>query len=218
MGDLLYALPTVMAMGGGRLRLVGGRPYVRSPFTPRKVESIRAILEAQPYISGVEYADDFEGVDLDAWRTPFRWGVPIADLIATSCSVPVPNRNQKWLVCLEPKRVARVVIARSPRYHNPKFPWHKVDEKYRKEAVFVGLPEEYSAYVGRIPFEKTTFYEMFQIIAGCEVFCGNSSSPMALAIGLGIPNIVQEVMPQAPLSVWERTGIINYRDGELELP
>jgi hypothetical protein len=205
--------------------LVGGRPYVRSPFTRAKVEAIRAILEVQPYISGVEYADDFEGVDLDAWRTPFRWGVPIADLIAASCGVPMPNRNRRWLVCPEPWGAARVVIARSPRYHNPLFPWREVYEKYRKEAIFVGLQEEYREFSSHyrrlgsaIPFRETTIWEMFQIIAGCEVFCGNSSAPLALAIGLGVPHIVQEVMPQAPLSVWEREGVINYHDGDIELP
>ena len=43
-GDLIYALPTVKMLGGGRLRLVKAQ-QVREPFTPAKVESLRPLLE-----------------------------------------------------------------------------------------------------------------------------------------------------------------------------
>lgn len=68
---------------------------------------------------------------------------------------------------------------------------------YRKNMIFVGYPEEYNDFCnkfGEIKYYPTeTFYELFQVIAGCKIFCGNQSAPMALAIGLGVPKIIQEV-------------------------
>lgn len=65
--------------------------------------------------------------------------------------------------------------------------------------VFVGFEDEYKHFINEFGYIKwyptPTFYELFQVIAGCKIFCGNQSAPMALAIGLGVPRIIQEVSP-----------------------
>lgn len=86
-----------------------------------------------------------------------------------------------------------------------KFP---IDE----DVVFVGFEKEYKDFVNKFGFIKyyptPTFYELFQVIAGCKIFCGNQSSPMALAIGLGKERIIQEVCPNAKDCKFNRPSII----------
>jgi hypothetical protein len=137
-GDLIYALATVKSLGGGRLRLTRN-DRVREPFTPEKVEMLRGFLEAQPYVTGVEYGDTPSGLDLDAWRRHRGKGQNICDLVASTFGLPQYPREEPWLFCSDPNPVAKVVISRSSRFHGNEFPWRRVQETYGAEAVFVGL-------------------------------------------------------------------------------
>ncbi len=123
-GDLIYALPTVKMLGGGRLRLVKAQ-QVREPFSPAKVESLRPLLEAQPYVSGVEYGEEATGLNLDAFRRLYRDDLNLSDLVSTTFGVPHYPREEPWLFCSDPRPVARVVINRSaalPRQSLPLAP------------------------------------------------------------------------------------------------
>jgi glycosyltransferase involved in cell wall biosynthesis len=220
-GDLIYALPTVKMLGGGRLRLVKAQ-QVREPFSPAKVESLRPLLEAQPYVTGVEYGEEAAGLDLDAFRKLYRDDLNLSDLVSTTFGIPHYPREEPWLFCSEPKSVARVVISRSPRYHGHRFPWHRVREKYGTDAVFVGLPEEHAAWrdaFGPISYYPTPdWWELCRVVAGSQIFCGNQSAPMAIALGLCVPRIVQEVCPSTPNCHFERPGVEYGRDENVELP
>jgi hypothetical protein len=220
-GDLIYALATVKMLGGGRMRLVKSH-RVRESFSPAKVESLRPLLEAQPYITGVEYAEVAIGVDLDQFRNRYRYDLSLCDMVATTFGLPPYPREEPWLFCSDPKPVARVVIGRSPRYHNDRFPWRRVCEKYAREAVFVGLPEEHAAWQGEfgsIPYFPTPdWWELCRVIAGAQIFCGNQSAPMAIALALCVPRIVQEMCPFPADCYFERPGVVYGRDENLELP
>ena len=220
-GDLIYALPTVKMLGGGRLRLVKAQ-QVREPFSPAKVESLRPLLEAQPYISGVEYGEDcdrpqpgrvpealpgrFEsqrsGVE-HLRRTPLPAGGAVAVLLGTQPGGPG---------CHQP-------VAALPRQP---LPLASGPGEVRHEAVFVGLPEEHAAWqdeFGPVRYYPTPdWWELCRVIAGSQIFCGNQSAPMAIALGLCVPRIVQEVCLNTPNCHFERRGVVYGRDENVELP
>jgi hypothetical protein len=220
-GDLIYALATVKSLGGGRL-LLTRNDRVREPFTPAKVESLRAFLEAQPYITGVEYRTSPAGLDLDAWRNHYREELSICDMVASTFGVPHYPREEPWLSCPDPNPVARVIIARSARYHGNEFPWRRVREAYGAEAVFVGLPEEHAAWqdqFGPVPYYPTPdWWQLCRVIKGARVFAGNQSAPMAMALGLCVPRIIQEVCLYTPNCHFERRGVAYGRDANVALP
>ena len=58
--------------------------------------------------------------------------------------------------------------------------------------MFVGLPDEYTAFCAAtgwdIPFYPTNnMLELASVVAGANLFIGNQSQALALAIGLGTP-------------------------------
>jgi ADP-heptose:LPS heptosyltransferase len=78
----------------------------------------------------------------------------------------------------------------------------------QREAIFVGMPKEHEYFEWTfgitIPYHKTeTVLELAKVIKGSKLFIGNSSFPLALAIGMGHPNIMQEVDPKAPTTVFQ---------------
>ena len=220
-GDLIYALATVKSLGGGRLRLTRN-DRAREPFTPEKVEMLRVSSKRRPYVSGVEYCDTPGVFDLDEWRKHYRQGLNICDLVASTFGLPHYPRQEPWLFCSDPNPVAKVVISRSSRYHGNEFPWRRVRETYGAEAVFVGLREEHAAWqaqFGTISFYLTpNWWELCRVIRGAEVFLGNQSAPMAIALGLCVPRIVQEVCLFRANCHFERNGVVYGRDANVELP
>jgi hypothetical protein len=89
-----------------------------------------------------------------------------------------------------------VILSRSRRYHNPKFPWPRIVSELGSRAAFVGLPEEHSDFcrdVGRkVHYLPTSnFQRLASLIAGSDLFIGNQSSPCWVALGLGHP-LIQE--------------------------
>lgn len=205
-GDVLYALTAVKALGGGALRLVPA-DYTTARMTPATAESLATLLRQQPYVTDCRFSERPEGADLDAWRRRYRCDLNIADLACAALGVSPHPREEHWLTVPRPRRVARVLFHRSPRYHNWAFPWHKVYQKYGREAAVVGTPDEhrdFCAYLGPLPYVPTpTFLDLAEVIAGCELFVGNQSAPMAVALGLGKP-LVQEVCLMMPNCFWER--------------
>jgi hypothetical protein len=196
--------------------------YVREPFSRSKMESLRPLLEAQPYVTGVEYGETAGGINLDWFRGFYRDELNLLDNVSNTFGLPHYPREEPWLFCSDPNRVARVVIARSPRYHNNQFPWRQARELYGADSVFVGLPDEHAAWqseFGSVNYYPTAdWWELFRVIAGAEIFCGNQSAPMAMALGLCVPKIVQEVCLSVPNCHFERHGVWYGRDAHVQLP
>jgi hypothetical protein len=219
-GDVLYSLPAVQALGGGALRLVPAA-YTTARMTSATAESLATLLRCQPYVAGCEFAEWPEGVDLDSWRRRYRSDLNVADLVCEALGLPPQPPEQPWLTVPRPRRVARVLFHRSSRYHNWAFPWQRVYEKYGREAAVVGTPEEhrdFCAYLGPLPRVPTpTFLDLAEAIAGCELFVGNQSAPMAVALGLG-QRLLQEVCLMAPNCFFERPNATYGYGADLELP
>ncbi len=74
--------------------------------------------------------------------------------------------------------------------------------------AFVGIRKEYDAFIQEfnyeIPFYETVnFLELAQLIAGCDLFIGNQSSPNAINEGLKHQNI-QVVCDECPNCLFMR--------------
>lgn len=220
LGDIIYALPTIRALGGGTLCLHAVK-WTREPMTETKVQSLRSLLITQPYIEDVRWLGDGEkvAVNLNDFRQSYmneggfrkfprrnicEW------ILLTHCLSP-DEQAKRWLVGIEPIQRARVVVNRTPRYQNPSFPWRRVLDHYRGEMVFVGSAKEHATFCSdfkmaktEIPHQQTgSLLALAQVIAGADLFVGNQSCAYAIAEGMKKPAIL-EVCRWMPNCLFER--------------
>jgi GR25 family glycosyltransferase involved in LPS biosynthesis len=198
-GDLIAALP-VLAARPGALRLVQ-HACTGKRMTRDRVESLRPLLEAQSYVRGVEWADAYDGERLDKGiRQYYQPHLNIADMQCDAFHVAHWPRGKPWLRVPEVRKVARVALARSARYHTAAFPWKEVLAKYGSEAVFLGTVQEHAAFcaeVGPVPYHPTAdFLALAEVIAGAELVAVNQTAIFWLAEGLKKP-VLLEVFPPA---------------------
>lgn len=220
LGDLIFQLPVIEALGGGHLSCY---PLTRPTevLTPDRYAALKPLLEAQSYITGTSWTQrpDPDGLDLDGWRGAYRHGLNLTDMACDWARVPRPDRRRPWLRA-ESNPVAPVVFHRSVRYHNPQFPWKRVVEAY-PDAVFVGLPAEHAVFTARfgpVPYYPTRdLLELAGVIAGARLFVGNQSCPRAVAEGLKIP-VVVEAAAEIDNNYWDRPGAWFGYGGHCHLP
>lgn len=235
-GDAIFGMP-VMRHYGKVIVYLEAANYTRVPLTPANWRGIDRILKAQPYIADVlEWKRENVDVNLNDFRaTMFRFvrnrhhiDRHIADWTAMACNLPTTIKDEPWLTIPDPVTVAPVVISRSGPgrpahavYHGNAFPWGQALKKYSKNAVFVGTElehEVFQAQFGDIHWHQTpSLYEVAQVIAGCQLFLGNQSSPNAIAQGLGTPAIL-EVWGNGPNCLHFRKNSQNVWDHKANLP
>jgi hypothetical protein len=226
MGDVIYALPTVRAVGGGVLFLYNQPGKTWHGMDAGKAASLRSLLILQPYIDEVIFCPDGRPPaaadhDLNGFRDHGRPGRNLADMhLATHGLGPEPRQAQ-WLVVDRPASETEVVFARTARCCNENFAWRKVWETYRRVAGFLGTVHEHEEFcrsVGAVPLVPTAnLLDVARVIAGSRLFVGNQSCPAAIAEGLKHPMIL-EVYPALPNCCFERLGRINAWEGDVELP
>jgi O-methyltransferase len=197
-GDCILHLAAIEQLGGGFLRLWPS-PHVGQPWTYEIYQSLRPLIEAQPYISGTRWADGGAGggeFDLDIFRPRWKNWLNIQDILHDALGIDYYPRVKPWLHIDDPLRICPVLFARCPRYHNARMPWRFLYEKYKKYGItFVGLPDEHrelQEIVGPLAYYPTRDYlTLARVIAGCELFISNQSSPHAVAEGLKKPKILE---------------------------
>ena len=239
LGDIIYFMPTMRAMGGGTL-FIEAAGYTRVALTPDRWCGLDLLLKQQPYVADVVAWDrrgvhvngnDFRARMHEVLRKPHMAGPALnkhlAHWMSDAHGMPRNCMDAAWLT-VTPKRVAPVVVSRSGPgrashhvYHNPSFPWHRVWRKYGNKAVFVGTPEEhrlFCATCGELPHHPTAnLLEVAEVIAGADLFIGNQSCPHAIAEGLK-KNILLEVWPAGPNCLVYRPGVTHWWRDEVELP
>lgn len=225
-GDLIYSLPTVWAMGGGAMHLIHTPGMTAHGMGPERVWAIRPLLLMQSYIHDVSTEMPTANViDLNDFR---RRGHNFCCTNLIDCHArtfirenPDQLKFEKWLSVYHPRFFHPVIIARSARYHNPRFPWKRVMEKYGRYAAFVGTPAEHVAFVtefGDIPhFHTRDLEDVANIIAGAGLFVGNQSCPLAIAEGLK-KRIVIEECPHCPNCKVNRPGVVGTTTDQITLP
>jgi len=223
LGDIIWALPTIKATGGGVLFLSNRPGRTTFSMTQDRVNSIRSLLLLQPYIKEVILTGDNTSRDsaINGFRDHCCNGRNLADAHLATHGLPFFHRNGVWL-CVDVVDIIKpVVFARSARYHNDKFPWQRILEVYGKHAVFLGTQDEYSAFTsefGYVPFRQTgDLLQAARIIAGAQLFVGNQSCLHAIAEGLK-RNIILEVCTSMPNCIFNRMGVVHAWDENFEFP
>lgn len=99
-----------------------------------------------------------------------------------------------WLtVKPSPLSKGRIIVNRTGRYRNSRFPWGKVVDHYKHLLLFVGLHHEWREVCGHFGYmdyaPTSNMLEVAELIAGSELFIGNQSCSFAIAEGLKHPRI-----------------------------
>jgi hypothetical protein len=225
LGDIIAALPVIKQQGGGKLYL--GPNHIgtgtREVMTHARFESIRPLLEAQPYLLEVGFMPQFDKAKIDRDLSTFRAsGRTEKDNLATWQARHVGRLNlnlDPWLTVGEAPWHGRVICSRSLRYRNPDFPWALVIRKYGDKIGFVGTNEEYADFqqFGKVErLEAKDVLELARIIKGAELQYSNQSLPWWIGAGLG-KLVIQETWSTGDQnSIIERPGL-NYTRTDSEL-
>lgn len=238
LGDVIYSLPTIAALGGGVLYLSADNrfPYprpTREMPSPNRVNSLASLIEAQDYIwrvqftHGLPYSTDY---DLNRFRLPWKNRTAadydsIFSLHLKAFGADWPE-DKPWLTVKDPIVVEGrpIVVSRSERYHNHDFPWYDFVQCYGDQMVFVGSDLEAHTFQGfglpkfKIPHRKTeNLLELARVIAGGKMFVGNQSCPLAIALGLG-QNVIVETWELNPNCMLNRENAIHWRRGGVVIP
>lgn len=193
MGDIIYSLPAIKALGGGDLYL-----NINS-FTllnKTKYEFLKPLLMNQPYIHDVHLWNREQiDVDLDRFRYSgfnlSRKNLCEAHLEAFGLDPALSG--DRWLYAKSnPHPYLPIIINRTFRYRCPQFCY----APYANFGAFVGLPDEHSDFVqrwGQIEHIKVNdALELAELIHGAELFVGNQSLAFAISEGLHVNNLLEE--------------------------
>jgi ADP-heptose:LPS heptosyltransferase len=211
MGDVIYSLPTIKAMGGGVLHLVDTRHHVdNGEMTKDWQNLLTPLLKVQPYIVEVRYDYVDGAIDLNRFRK-IDCNLSTTNLVyahAKAQGIEV-DLTKPWLEPIKGEKKCGAVFARSARYHSADFPWLQIVRSLREFAQFIGTPDEHKTFCKEFDCDYLTqvptnnLYDVAKSIAENCLFVGNQSSPLAIAHGLGVP-VLMEVCSANPNCVFNR--------------
>jgi hypothetical protein len=193
LGDIVAALPVIRQLGGGEL-VVGNHGAGWRSMEGARFNAIKPLIEAQPYISSIrfEYPPERIDFDLSGFRNVYSRNYSLSEAQAKWLNVINLNLDPWLEVTPSESSRGRIIVARSGRYHNPKFPWVQLVRFYGGRISFVGLKDEFDAFVrstggmGVITYMDTgSLLEVAALIKGSDLFIGNQSCPCWIAMGLG---------------------------------
>jgi|SRR5215813_782244 len=224
LGDIIYFLPVMRAMGGGKLKIteaLAGRVPTRQNLLENDAwQTLKELLEHQEYVDSVEPSDKHDAdVDGDVFREPFHFALKTDYIQAREISLVTwqarahgvdPACQEKQWLTVEPNPVARYVFNRTSRYTNPEFPWTAVYDSLGRDAVFLGMKDEYQQFirtVGHVPYVETeNLRQAAEIIRGSECFIGNQSCLYAIVEGMK-HHALLEVWPGNPNCLFQRENV-----------
>ena len=212
-GDLIYSLPIVKHFGGGAFYLhldqinwigqhfYGSPPqgYHQGRMNQADFDFLKDFIEYQDYITSFEPYDANTGIthNLDRFRKPFV-GHPgnYVDLYCTVFGVKDQQtlRTTPWLTAPYDEQFRGKVIVNCtgrwvPQETNPMYiKW--LEAGLDANTLFIGLAHEYDAFVKQTGWATeylpcNSLLEQATAINSAELFIGNQSAALAMAIGLG---------------------------------
>lgn len=176
LGDLIYSLPIVKKMGGGKFLVAidniqecvtkyscGNPTWAQvdpehvGRFTVKDYEKLKPLLERQSYIqdTGMWHKGDAPAdVDLDHFRSvqfrSFEGNYVQGYHLAFDLPFTMADYDATWLEA-DPNPVAPIVVCRSGRYQDPvgDAQWQKIinDTQLEKHGTFVGVESERQAFI-----------------------------------------------------------------------
>lgn len=213
LGDIVYAIPTIQALGGGHLYIKTGSPCAYPDnwehmgggikVTETMAEAMLPFLEVQAGITGCSIHRGEEiTYDLDCFRNKRRLGrghlaQHHLDAFGVNADLTKP-----WLrVTPDESYREVVVINRTSRYHAKGITGDSYAFFCESKPLFIGNEDEYRALKRHVPslaYEPTpSLQRAAEIIAGCKLFVGCQSCCYAIAEGLKA-NRVLEVCERTP--------------------
>jgi len=210
LGDIIYSLYVMKRLGGGELLL--GTDSGLGEFQPRvgvtmgRYNSLVTLLRFQPYCKHTTWLDHVPFVthqrNLNRFRLYWRGDFPfnkshnnvhLIEMMCKAASIEFVD-NGPWIEAAA-RRTYPIIINRTERQKNHKFPWRTVLEAYHGRVGFVGTGEEYDRFVhtyARVPYVPTnTVLALAEVINGSDLFIGNSSLALALAVAQGKRSIYE---------------------------
>lgn len=207
LGDVIYALPTIRALGPGKLITSLRRDRHDSLATFLRLQS--CITEVEHFARGgnLDFANLPPGTthDLNQMRLPQYAPLHVRTLIA-SHSLPfgVEVNSDPWL---EPGNkwergyFDRAIVSRSFRYRRTDIDWRAEIDRLstmHRYVCFVGLKSEYSDFRASYPdLPEVSFIpcpaaeDLARVIYESRSFSGNQSFPLSLAVGFGVPHRIE---------------------------
>ncbi len=230
LGDIIYSLPTIAALGGGMLYLSPQVSPMRTRQAPTQAstDSLATLLQHQEsiwqtvYTESRPFSTDYDLNQFRRYYTEHRVSrdESIVQMIAHTFGVDCDG-SKPWLNVPPIEKVDRIIVNRTDRYHNDAFPWFQIVAQHGQRLLFVGLKDEHEKFCkmyGQVEYRKTgTILELAQVIQSGRCFVGNQSAPMALALGVG-QNVVQEVWPVNPNCRLPRDNAIYAESNNAEIP
>lgn len=193
-GDIIFSLPTIKAMGGGKL--------IIHSFHKQRYESVKKLIEVQDYIDSVEWSDYKFGdaIDLDKFRgyAGHHQNLVEAHFRGQNLSV---EQNQWWRdgwLTLPDNQVMLngikyAVINRTTNYADPNFNWADEVAYLRTiadEVFFIGYADEYllfnKTFGTDVKYFNCDFLEGAYLIKNAVMFTGCYSAWSTIAMGLGL--------------------------------
>lgn len=238
-GDVIYGLATMKALGGGVMFFSCDNKYpypmnsrwCRLHGSAEWVDNIAPLLEAQDYVWAAKYTHGTPFTtthDLNKFRETWGTKTPSFDSLfqihATAFDLLL-QEDEPWLTVPDPISFPNfpIVVARTPRYRNDKFPWGDLCAKYGDRMIFVGGEDEHLNFSGflaprKVPhFRTKNMLHLAQVIAGAKVFIGNQSAPLAIAHGL-CKNCLVETWPLNANCCLKRDNAIYFNGDSVDIP
>lgn len=223
-GDVIAALPVIRQLGGGSLII--GNHFAGPPMAGALFAALKPLLEAQPYIKGVEFEHSSirASRSFAGFRELYRPTQSLSESQAKWMGIEGNLDLSPWLTVTPSVETAgKIVVARSGRWQSKGFPWRDLVRANGKRMIFVGLKSEYQAFCRQVASRAVTFrptdnlLQVAELIAGSDLFIGNQSAPCWIAMGLGHP-LIQESFDKVPDSIIERPNARFCFAGRLEQP
>lgn len=207
LGDIIYSLPAIQALGGGELYLNNSSEKIllknvrmSHTMSDKMINQLIELLTTQPYIETVEkYEDQVIDYDLDLFREQLPF--PQLAIVYLKLFQVSYNLRQPWLSNIEKKYVKDIVIQRTDRFLNKYYNLNwSVLRGFEDRCIFVGFDHEYDKFLKETglkikKYPEVTIKKFAEIINGCKLFIGNQSLGFALAEGLKKNRILDPYFP-----------------------
>lgn len=205
LGDIIFSLPTIIALGGGAL-YIGRYPQgvEARPFNDDMISQIIELLKTQSYLRDVaRHNGESIDYDLNKFREIFSCYDHIVNWHLKAFGVTF-DTAKPWLENIEPKHINNIVVNNTFRDRDVPLDWDAL-KGYEEQCVFVGLEHEYKRFgkvmALNIPWHPTpSILELARVIKGARLFIGNQSLGFALAEAMKVPRIL-EVHHHCPSSM-----------------
>lgn len=183
-------------------------PAHKGRYTEQDYKLIAPLIERQSYITKVSAWNDGDNrpdVDLDFYRAVLYRSFEgnIVESYFRSFNIPMLPEDLQ-LPWLEADAIseAAIIVNSTPRYRTPDpetdAQWATMCEgaNLAENGLFVGTPAEHEAFVQKfncpIKYRPVKdFLELAGLIAGADLFLGNQSMSLSIAMGLGKTSVVE---------------------------